>query len=286
MRRVLGLGARAGLLVLLNGVVLWGLSAILPGLNVDTFGAAVLAAILIGLVNALLWPIVTRVLLPLTIITLGLASVALNAVVVDFALEVVDDVDPTFAAAVLAATGMAAVSAAVQPLLDFEGDAYHLRVVRRRRRRARARNMTDVPGVIFFEIDGLAESVLQKAIREGRVPTMARWLGNGTHRLIGWECDLSSQTGASQAGILQGSNFDMPAFRWYEKERGEMMVSNHVRDAAEIERRHSDGAGLLAEGGTSRGNLALGGRAPLHGDDGRGARPHALASARLLRLLR
>ena len=35
-----------------------------------------------------------------------------------------------------------------------------------------------------------------------------------------WETDLSSQTGASQAGLLLGSNDDIPAFRWVEKESG------------------------------------------------------------------
>ena len=65
--------------------------------------------------------------------------------------------------------------------------------------------------------------------------------------MLGWECDLSSQTGAVQAGLLLGSNWDMPAFRWYEKESGRTMVSNHPADAAEIERSRSTGAGLLAE---------------------------------------
>ncbi len=36
------------------------------------------------------------------------------------------------------------------------------------------------------------------------------------------------------------------------------MVSNHGKDATEMERRHSDGGGLLAAGGTSRGNLFSG----------------------------
>ena len=76
--------------------------------------------------------------------------------------------------------------------------------------------------------------------------------------MLGWECDLSSQTGASQAGLLLGSNWDMPAFRWYEKESGRTLVSNHPADAAEIERRRSSGEGLLAAGGTSRGNMFSG----------------------------
>jgi len=51
--------------------------------------------------------------------------------------------------------------------------------------------------------------------------------------------------GASQCGILMGSNDDMPAFRWLEKETGKILVSNHPKSAAEIERRHSTGRGLL-----------------------------------------
>ena len=78
---------------------------------------------------------------------------------------------------------------------------------------------TDVPGVFFLEIDGLAEPVLEKAMAQGYAPTMKRWLEEGSHRLVGWETDLSSQTGASQAGLLHGNNFDMPAFRWYDRQR-------------------------------------------------------------------
>ncbi len=50
----------------------------------------------------------------------------------------------------------------------------------------------------------------------------------------------------------------MPAFRWYEKETGRTLVSNHPPDAAEIERRRSNGNGLLAADGTSRGNMFSG----------------------------
>ena len=53
----------------------------------------------------------------------------------------------------------------------------------------------------------------------------------------------------------------MPAFRWWEKERGQAIVTNHPKDAAEIERRHSDGRGLLHEDGASRANI-LSGDAP------------------------
>ena len=53
----------------------------------------------------------------------------------------------------------------------------------------------------------------------------------------------------------------MPAFRWWEKDRGRAIVTNHPRDAQELERRHSDGRGLLHEDGASRANI-LSGDAP------------------------
>ena len=95
-------------------------------------------------------------------------------------------------------------------------------------------------------------------MRDGNAPEMARWLAEDTHRLVEWETDLSSQTGASQAGILLGSNEDIPAFRWVEKETATLMVCSNPDDCAEIERRRSNGDGLLANGGASRGNLLSG----------------------------
>ena len=80
----------------------------------------------------------------------------------------------------------------------------------------------------------------------------------GSHRLARWETDWSSQTGACQAGLLHGDNDDMPAFRWWEKDRGAAIVTNHPRDAMELERRHSDGRGLLFSDGASRANIVSG----------------------------
>jgi plasmid stabilization system protein ParE len=61
-----------------------------------------------------------------------------------------------------------------------------------------------------------------------------------------------------QAGILLGSNDGIPAFRWYDRDRGRVMVSNNARDAGLIEQELSTGHGLLAGGGASRGNLFSG----------------------------
>jgi uncharacterized membrane protein YvlD (DUF360 family) len=213
---------------------------------------------LIAILHALLWPLLIRLLLPLTVLTFGLGSLVINAAIISLAIKLVDGTAPDFLGAVVVAFVLSVSLTVLAPALGFEDDARQLRLVRRRARRAPNGNRTDVPGVIMFEIDGLAEPVLRRAIREGYAPTMARWLERGTHRIVPWECDLSSQTGASQAGLLLGSNEDMPAFRWYEKDTGRTMVSNHGKDATELERRHSDGGGLLAVGGASRGNMFSG----------------------------
>src|SRR5205814_1871454 len=126
-------------------------------------------------------------------------------------------------------------------------------------RRSGERVETSVPGIVFLEIDGLALPVLQRAIRNGSAPTMARWLEKGTHRLVEWETDLSSQTGASQAGILLGSNDGVPAFRWVERETGRLVACSKPADCADIERRLGTGDGLLSGGGARRGNLLSGG---------------------------
>jgi hypothetical protein len=133
-----------------------------------------------------------------------------------------------------------------------------LRVIRRIARRQGGHSHTSEPGIVFLEIDGLALPVLARAMRDGVVPEMHRWRSSGTHLLVEWETDLSSQTGASQAGILLGSNENIPAFRWVEKESGKVMSCSSPADCAEIERRVATGDGLLTNDGASRGNLFSG----------------------------
>ena len=107
-------------------------------------------------------------------------------------------------------------------------------------------------------------------------------------RLARWETDWSSQTGACQAGLLHGDNDDMPAFRWWEKEHGKAIVTNHPRDAEELERRHSNGRGLLFSNGASRANILSGDAPAQPADDehGAAARPPRPPGPGLLRLLR
>jgi uncharacterized membrane protein YvlD (DUF360 family) len=235
---------------------------VLPGFHIEDAASAFAAAALLGLLNALVWPVLVRLVLPLTVLTLGLAPLALNAAMVAFVAWALDGVTlDGFWWGVAVTVAVTAVSMAVTALLALDDDTVVLRHLMGSRR---SRSSGDVPGderppgVIFLQIDGLALPVLQRAVRDGNAPTIAGWLRDGTHHLAPWTTGWSSQTGVSQAGILLGSHADMPAFRWYEKDTGRTFVSNRPRHAAELERRLSTGSGLLHADGASRGNIFTG----------------------------
>jgi len=254
---------RALLVLLLDALLLLLLSELLPGFVLDGPGAALSAAALIGVLNALVWPVLVRLTLPLTVLTLGGGALLLNGALVMFAIDVLPGgrIDGLFEG-VTVTLAMTALTALVFGAFAVdEDDVWYRHVVGRQLRRRGQVEKSEVPGVVFLEIDGLAHDVLHRALSDGNAPHLAAWLRQGSHRLRRWETDWSSQTGACQAGLLHGSNEDMPAFRWWEKERGAAIVTNHPRDAEELERRHSDGRGLLHAGGASRANI-LSGDAP------------------------
>jgi hypothetical protein len=139
----------------------------------------------------------------------------LNALVLKLASDLLDNtfVVDNFGWALLAALLVAAVSVMLEVIFGTnDDDTYTLRVVQRIARRQGGANRTEVPGIIFLEIDGLALPVLRRAMRDGNASNMARWLATGTHRLTEWETDLSSQTGASQAGSCSARTRTSPRF--------------------------------------------------------------------------
>jgi uncharacterized membrane protein YvlD (DUF360 family) len=255
---------RRGILVLLlDAAILLLLSEVMDGFVLDGAATALGAAAMIGVLNAFVWPLLARFTLPLTVLTLGLAALLLNGILVTFALDLLPGAEVAgVGEGTVITVAVAALTAAAYSLLAIdEDDAWYRNVVRRQARLRGQVTETEVPGVLFLEIDGLAHDVLLRALQDGSAPTLASWVRGGTHSLQCWETDWSSQTGACQAGLLHGSNEDMPAFRWWEKDRGAAIVTNHPRDAEEIERRHSDGRGLLHADGASRANI-LSGDAP------------------------
>jgi uncharacterized membrane protein YvlD (DUF360 family) len=244
---------------LATGVALMVAAGVLPGVSIDSFWGALLVAVVAAALNAVIPPVLAALRLPATLLLGFLLVLAADAgilLLTDYLTDGILRVDG-FGWALLAALVVAAVSVVLDVFLGSD-DTYSVRLARRIGRRQGIIATTDVPGIVFLEIDGLALPVLRRAMRDGNAPNMARWLAEGSHRLAEWETDLSSQTGASQAGILLGSNEDIAAFRWVEKETATMMTCSAPPDCAEIERRRATGVGLLVDGGASRGNLLSG----------------------------
>lgn len=254
---------RLASVTLLDAILLLVLAAVLPGFSADGFGAALGLAVLLGLANALVWPLMIRFALPFTVMTLGLGALVLNGAVLLAIAEIDYGVHVRgLGSAIVVTLALTVLSAASNAILALDnGDLWYRHVVIRQLKRTKLAVESETPGILFLEIDGLAHEVLRRALRDGNAPALARWVHEGSHRLERWETDWSSQTGACQAGILHGDNHDMPAFRWWEKDRGKAIVTNHPRDAAELERRHSNGRGLLHADGASRANI-LSGDAP------------------------
>ncbi|MBO4255709.1 hypothetical protein GRC12_17750 [Streptomyces griseorubiginosus] len=218
-----------------------------------------------GVLSALVWPLLVRALLLVPALVLGLLVFVLNGSLLLVALRL----NPSSSAeaapetAVVVAAVMSAVASATGGALAVrDDDAYRRRLYRLAdRRRVPGTPGPATPGTVFLQLDGVGHDVLVAAVGKGLMPTVARWL-EGTHRLTPWRTDWSSQTGASQLGILHGTNHDVPAFRWYDKDRREVMVCNRPTSAAELQRRaveFTGDGGLLTVDGASRGNLFGGG---------------------------
>jgi putative membrane protein len=74
---------------LLSGVALFIVAKILPGIEVDSLGAALIAALVIGLVSATLGLILKILLLPFIIVTLGIVYFLVNGLMLKLASEFV-----------------------------------------------------------------------------------------------------------------------------------------------------------------------------------------------------
>jgi uncharacterized membrane protein YvlD (DUF360 family) len=260
MRRLAGrhVVLRVFVVWVVTAVTLFVLSALVPEIDILGWGSAFAIAAVIGLLNAVMWPLFVRFALPITVLTLGVAALLLNGVIVWTASSIVDGFGVGVIWGIFVAFVLTVANTVVTSLLGIDDDDFYYRNVIRRAATRQGATSSDVPGVVFLEIDSLAHEVVVRAVRDGNMPMVARWLREGSHHLIGWETDWSSQTGACQAGLLHGNSDDWPAFRWWEKEHKRPIVTNHPRDAAELERRHSNGRGLLYEDGASRANILSG----------------------------
>ncbi|MBE6492108.1 MAG: phage holin family protein [Methanobrevibacter sp.] len=228
------------------------------GVDVSRFDEVALFVIFISFINAIFWPILTRILMPFLVLTFGVGTLVLNGILLQIFAPFFD-ITITGWGVILAPLAMALLTTILSTLVTIEDTSSYYRSVLRDATKKRKGDIKKYPGVIIIEIDGLAYDVLCEAIDKGYMPTVKSMLDNKSHTLRMWETDLSSQTGASQAGILHGNNEDITAFRWVEKENdNQIMECSGAIKVKTLEKRISNGDGLLVDNGASRSNLFSG----------------------------
>ena len=248
-------------LVLLIGNFI-GLVALVPlniGISVDSMFTGAIVIISLSLINSFLWPIVSRVLMPFLIVTLGVGSFILNALLLKFLTWMIPGFTASGYSLFFTPLLMAIITTALSEILAVDDNSTYYRSFTKDALKRREDHVKRKKGMIILEIDGLAREILEEAIDSGYMPTLKSWIERGSHSITGWETDLSSQTGASQAGILHGNNTDIVAYRWVDKKnKNKVMSCGSFSDVAIMEKKISNNEGLLKTNGAGRCNLFSG----------------------------
>src|ERR1700759_3044852 len=119
-----------------------------------------------------------RIALPFTVLTLGFGALLLNAALLLGAAALLDQVTISgLWDALVVVLGLTLLTTLVGGVLALDrGDLWYRHIVVRQLKRARLATRSTVPGIIFLEIDGLAQDVLRRAVRDGNAPVLARWM--------------------------------------------------------------------------------------------------------------
>ena len=253
----------------ITAALLFLIIRLFPGLGyIQGISTALLVILLLAAVQALLWPLLLRAVLALTykispaimFISMPVLSVLLSAVFIETSNQLSADFQVySFGAALLIALLLTIAQLVLSAVFAYDDEGIILRrTLRRIGAKAISKDDIGKPGIIFLEIDGLGEKVLRKAMAMGKMPTLKRWLDSGSHKLVGWDSDLSSQTMTAQAGILHGNNYGVVAFRWYVKGKNKVIDAAALKDVAQLEKQLSDGNGLMSHGGVTRASLFSG----------------------------
>jgi len=230
---------------------------VLPDLSAPSVWSWFVATAVAAVAGLLIRPALVAVSARIGWIAVVLAGFFGQALILYLSLRLVPGIDETFWSAFIAAWVIALVSLVLSFVLTAgNDDAYAAKLARRHK--PATLDDPEVDGVVFVQIDGVPFPVLLWAVQSGSVATIRRWVTSGDWVLHEWTPQLPCTTPASQQGILHGTIDRIPAFRWYDRELGRMLVANRPADAAVIEERASNGVGLLADGGLSLSNIFTG----------------------------
>ncbi|WP_081683096.1 phage holin family protein [Marmoricola sp. URHB0036] len=247
----------------ISSLALIAAAAVLPGLSSSSPWQLVAAAAVTAIFGIIIRPVLIAVATTIGWLAVALLAITSQAVAMHAALLVLPGVEATSFWTLVAATWIAAAIATVLTWMATAGnDDAFTAALRRFGHKTGTVSDPGVDGVVFVQMDGVPFPVAHWALQSGTMPTLARWVSSGSHRLDEWTVQLPCTTPASQQGILHGTCDRVPAFRWYDRELGRVLVANRPADAAVIEARASNGRGLLADDGVSVSNL-FSGDAPL-----------------------
>ena len=263
---------RFAIVWLFQAVALVVITWVVPGIEFTTspqynmITVAMSAALVLALINALVRPLLILLTLPINIYTLGLFTLVANAGMLYLTAFVL----PFFTVkgwwqALVGSVILAVVNTFLTSLTTISDDySFFDGVVQWLSKRGRERYANvQGRGLVMLEIDGLSHDCIQKAVNRGLMPTVKMLIEQGTHSLSGYDCGVPSQTSSCQAGIMFGTNFDIPAFRWFDKDQSRLMVSSNFHDAAAMNARYATGNGLLRDGSSIANCMAGDAASPL-----------------------
>ncbi|MBR3113642.1 MAG: phage holin family protein [Methanobrevibacter sp.] len=236
------------LLVIADIVAIYAVDYISADFTIGPWYNAIIIVIAFAIANALLWPIFRRFFMKIIIFTFGIGSLFINSIIFYIASLFVQGVETGLYGILEVPIAMAIATTFISNIINTSYYDRYMKTILDYAIKQKVPYKKRFPGVVMLEIDGLSINTLKKAIDKGIMPNIEKFI-NETHTLKGWETDLSSQTGASQAGILHGNNRNIVAYRWVEKENNnKIVVSGKLSDAPEIEEKISNGEGLLKNG--------------------------------------
>ena len=237
------------LLVLANVIAIIIMPYICSDFTYTFWYDPLLIIISVSIANSLLWPIFRRFLMKYIILTFGVGAFILNSTIFYIATYFIPGVSVGIYAFFEVPIVMAIFTTFITNITNTNYFNRYIKILLKYAAERKTPYKKQYPGVIMVEIDGLSKNTLKKALDNNMMPTVKKWLDEKTHTLKVWETDLSSQTGASQAGILHGNNENIVAYRWVEKENNnKIVVSGKLSDATKIEKKISNGEGLLVNG--------------------------------------
>ncbi|WP_322919149.1 phage holin family protein [Nocardioides renjunii] len=250
-------GARLVAAWILSFVALLMTAWLLPGFTHTSWLPLLVAAAVTGLLGLVVRPVLVELAARVGWIAVALCTVFGQAVVMQLALGLVPGVSFASWWTAVAAAWIASAFGTVLVWLTSAGtdESFAASLMR-----IKPGHVTDpeVDGVLFVQLDGVSFPVMQWVLESGTMPTLRRWVDSGSHALHEWTVQLPCTTPASQQALLMGSAAGVPAFRWYDRELGRVLVANRPEDAAVIESRASTGQGLLVDDGVSVSNLFTG----------------------------